>query len=63
MGSRAKWEDMVNSVKEVFTSDKKPEEKAKDAANNLGTGLAGKAASSISDYQARQKKAMEDAGI
>jgi hypothetical protein len=63
MGSRSKWEDMVNTIKEVFTEDKKPQEKAQIAAESLGSGLAGKASSSISNYQARQKKAMEDAGI
>jgi ubiquitin len=63
MGSRAKWEDMVNSVKEVFTSDKKPDEKAEIAAKNLGSGGAAQAANSIMNHKKQLEQQMKDAGI
>jgi exopolyphosphatase/pppGpp-phosphohydrolase len=63
MGSRAKWEDMVNTVKDMFPTDKKPQEKAEVAAKNLGSGGAAQAANAIMNHKKQLEQQMKDAGI
>jgi hypothetical protein len=64
-GSRANWEGMIASVKNKINDvlNTSPEEKAKKASENLGSGTAAKAANSINSYKERQRKAMEEAGV
>lgn len=64
MASRAKWEDMIAAATDKISSilGSSSEEKAKIAADNLGSGMADKAAGTLKDYNDRQKKALEDAG-
>ena len=55
MGSRSKWEDMVNQAKYILGVDGSKE--ASDVP--LGSGLADKAKSTIQDYAKKQKDAID----
>jgi hypothetical protein len=60
-GSRANWENMSTEVQKKEEAIRSAKEKAKKAP--LGEGLVNKAKGTILDYQERQRKAMEEAGI
>ena len=57
MGSRSKWEDMVNQAKYILGVDNSKDASASDAP--LGSGLADKAKSAIQDYAKKQKDAID----
>lgn len=64
-GGRANWENMLDNVTKRISeiTSQSAKDKAKMASENMGTGMARKAAETIKSYEEKRRKEMEDAGI